>query len=99
MDSNLKQYLVTALWSSTGEDGEPFDAKFEVENFLESEVEKAKKDWESFQSKAGKLLDGLDLSSVAHDYEKSVGEALTKLSHEFKEVDLYVGDDKNLYFS
>lgn len=33
------------------------------------------------------------------DYEKSVGEKLTKLSHKFGEVDIYIGDDGKLYFS
>lgn len=32
------------------------------------------------------------------DYEESLGEALTKLSETFGEIDLYVGDDSLLYF-
>jgi len=32
------------------------------------------------------------------DYEKELGEALTKLSEEFGNIDLYVGDDNKLYF-
>jgi hypothetical protein len=33
------------------------------------------------------------------DYPKEIGEALTKLSHEFGETDAYVGDDGKLHLS
>ena len=115
MDANLKQYFVTALWSSTDDKGGSLDSKYELDDISEEAVKKSKEEWELFQQKAGALLDGLDLTDVSHDfwltrnrhgagfwdgdYEKSIGEALTNISHEFKEVDIYVGDDKKIHLS
>jgi hypothetical protein len=69
--------------------------------------------WEKANKFAG--FDSLDDSQVAHDfwltrnrhgagfwdgdYPEELGEQLTNLSHEFGEVDIYLGDDSWLYFS
>lgn len=113
MDKYLEQYLITALWSSIDDNEEPFDLNYTVDDISEEFKEKSKNEWESFQKKAGSLLDGLDMTNVAHDfwltrnghgsgfwdgdYEKNIGESLTKISKEFPEVYLYLGDDKQIH--
>lgn len=111
----FNQYLYTILWSSTREDGQALDSYYDIDDFAEEALEKASKDWEKFQEKAGFLLDGLDLEQVAHDfwltrnrhgagfwdgdYEEVVADKLTELSHSFKEQDAYIGDDDFIYLS
>lgn len=89
------------------------DDNHSIEDISEEVLDQAKKDCESFKQKAGNLIDGLDESQVAHDfwltrnghgagfwdgdYEKDLGEKLTKISKEFKEVYLYVGNDKKIH--
>lgn len=113
MDQMVKQYLITALWSSGDGEIEHLDSQFGIEDISEESVAKATADCQAFCKKAGVLLDGLDLSTVGHDfwltrnhhgagfwdgdYSKSVGEKLTKLSHEFGEIHPYVGDDGKVY--
>jgi hypothetical protein len=115
MDSNLKQYIATALWSSVDDQDQPMDKKYSISDLSEEALEKASTDWNLFVKQAGDLLNDLDLSDVAHDfwltrnhhgaglwdgdYKKELGEKLTKLANNFSQVDLYVGDDGKLYFS
>jgi len=109
----VKEYFTTALWASTGPDGEPLDSTFSLEDVSKELILEAEKDIELFLEKAGALLDGLDLSTVMHDfwitrnghgggfwdgdYTESIGEALTKISHSFGKVELYVGNNNKLY--
>lgn len=112
MDAYLTHYLVTALWSSTGDDDLQLENKYSIADFSTDAIKRAKSDWEAFQLKAGKLLDGLDLSTVAHDfwltrnghgagfwdgdYEEATGEALTEIAKGFKECDVVECDDGTL---
>lgn len=114
MDDFFKQYLITALWSSNDDNGEPFDSNYEIEDISEESLEKAKKDCEEFQRKAGSLLDDYELSTCGHDfwltrnghgagfwdgdYEEGDGKKLTELSKEFNELNLFKGDDNKIYF-
>lgn len=115
MDAFVKHYLVTALWSSSDSDGTPFDSEHEVENINSDSIQQAKIDCDSFREKAGNLLDEYDETTVGHDfwltrnghgagfwdgdYEKVVGEKLTELSKEFREVNMYKGDNGEIYIS
>lgn len=114
MDKFTQSYLTTALWSSTDDNGEPLDDTYSIDDLSDEAVEKAKQDVENFLVKAGPLLDKYDDSIAVHDfwltrnrhgaglwdgdYGDSDGKALTKLSHSFGEINLYVGDDNKLYF-
>lgn len=114
MDKYTQSYLVTALWSSTGPDGEPLDDKYSIDDLCVEVIELAKKETEQFVERAGDLLDGYDLETAMHDfwltrnghgagfwdgdYQKEHGEKLTALSKTFGELNLYVGDDNKLYF-
>lgn len=115
MDSNVKQYLITALFSSLDHEDNPLDDNYSVEDIDSASVEQAEQDWKLFLDKSGSLLDGLDLSSVAHDfwltrhghgagfwdgdYEEEVGEKLTDISKTFSELNIEVGENGKLYFT
>ncbi len=67
-DSMLRQYLETALWSST--DGEePMDSGRDFSDFSPEAVEKAREDIATFLDEAGALLDGVeaDNEQIGHD--------------------------------
>lgn len=115
MDNELRQYLETALWSSVGDNGDPLDKNYSTDDIDSESVAKAQVQLKEFINKAGDLLNDLDLTDVAHDfwltrnrhgvgfwdgdYSDEIGKKLTDLSHEFGEVDLYIGDDGMLHFS
>lgn len=110
-----RQYLETALWTST-DDGENLDKNYSISNCALSTLVKAIEDCEQFYSKVKSKLTILDdMGQIGHDfwltrnghgagfwdgdYEKELGKYLTDVSHEFGTIDLYVGDSGKLYFS
>jgi len=113
MDSFVQQYLETALWSSTDDNEEPLDKNYSISDVAEEAVQKAIEDCNAFREAAGEIISEYDETQVAHDfwltrnrhgagfwdgdYEESDGENLTKIAHEFGEVDPYVGDDGKIY--
>lgn len=118
MNANIEQYLNTALWSSTDESneqgGEPLDRNYTIDDISPETIEQAHLDWNSFQALAGSLLEGLDLSQVAHDfwltrnrhgagfwdgdYNDDIGEKLTDIAHKFRELYPIIGDDGLIHF-
>ena len=98
IDQMLNGYLYTALWT------EELD-NLDVNDFDVASKHKAKSDCDLFKSKAGSLLDGLDLSAIGHnfwltrnghgagfwdgDYETEVGEKLTEISKQFGEINIH----------
>jgi hypothetical protein len=112
--SLVQSYLITALWSSTDDNGQPLDDNYSIDDLSKEILKRAEKDTSSFIEKAGHLLNGYSLETAMHDfwltrnghgagfwdgdYEDSIGEKLTELSKEFGEINLYVGDDSKLYF-
>lgn len=94
--------------------GNPMDDNYDYDDVDKGSLRQAKKDLDKFWKMAGDLLDGEDETDIAHDfwltrnghgagfwdgdYEKEKGEALTKLSEKFKEVNGYIGDDGKVYF-
>lgn len=113
MKTELRQYLETALWSSIDDSGNPLDERYSVDDFSFETIEQARKDISKFLELAGELVENYDVETVMHDfwltrnhhgagfwdgdYEKSVGEKLTELSHTFGQLDLYIGDDGKVY--
>lgn len=98
---------------STPQGGEPFDKNYSISDLHPDTIAKAIKDCDDFQSKAGNLLDALDNEQAGHDFCLTrnhhgagfwdrglgeIGDKLTDLSHEFNDINLYIGDDKNIYF-
>ena len=114
MTSFLEQYLVTALWSSIDEKDNPFDDNYSIDDFSEEALKQADKDCDLFIEKAGDLLNGFDDTDIAHDfwltrqrhgagfwdgdYPDEIGDKLTEIANDFRELYIYVGDDGQLYF-
>lgn len=68
----VKQYLITALWSSNDEStpdgGEPFDRNFSLEDFAPAAIARAKKDCQEFLAKTYNIISDFDMTDVAHDF-------------------------------
>ena len=68
----LRQYMETALWSSTDESdesgGEPMDKNYDIYDISEESIVEAKKDIKKFVDKAGSLLDDVDPEQAGHDF-------------------------------
>lgn len=115
LDSFTRQYLETALWSSTDDDGILLDRNYSISDFSAEAVRQAKKECTEFKKYAGNLLDNVDDDRAGHDfwltrnrhgagfwdgdYPRDVGAELTKQAHVYGSVDIYVGDDGKLRFS
>jgi hypothetical protein len=69
IDTILRHYLACAVWTGTGDDGEPLDSMGRtVDDFHESSIDDARFDVERFVSLAGDLLDGLSDEAIGHDF-------------------------------
>ena len=114
MTDFLNAYLVTALWSSIDDKENPFDDNYSIDDFSEKALKQADKDCDLFIEKAGDLLDDFDDTDIAHDfwltrqgqgagfwdgdYPDEIGDKLTEIANDFRELYIYVGDDGQLYF-
>lgn len=64
-----RQYLETALWSSTDGDGEPMDRNYSISNYTRSTLVKAIEDCEQFYSKVKDKLTILDnMGQIGHNF-------------------------------
>lgn len=74
MDDFTKHYLIAALWSSTGDDGEPLDAAYSEDDIAPECVAKAMADCERFQRENAAMLArayetrGYDVAQAGHDF-------------------------------
>jgi hypothetical protein len=112
--SLLNDYLMCALWSSTGDNNEPLDGSYHVQDFAPEALALARRDCERFLAENASDIAG-NYQQAGHDFwltrnrhgagfwdgdwPKEVGKRLTKASHAYGETDVYVGDDRRLYFS
>ncbi len=69
----LEQYIVTALWSSTGDDSEPLDARYSADDIAPDGLAKAARDCAEFERCAAPIVRetcprGVSLSSLGHDF-------------------------------
>lgn len=87
MPSFFTAYVQAALFSSTGDDGEPLDAKYTPADIAPDTFVKMKQDCEAFQRENISELRGLDKGQAGHDFW------LTDSSKAFGSFDLYIGDD------
>jgi len=112
MDDFTRQYLATALWSSTDDDCNPLDRNFEIEDIDADTVAAAQADCDRFRELAGKMLNEGDEEQAAHDFWLTRnghgawfwggdwpegGESLTAICKAFGEIYLYIGDDGKIY--
>src|SRR5579863_3886375 len=70
LTDSVKQYLETALWSSTGDDEEPLDSAAYADTTISDELwTKATGDCNVFMQKAGAMIDEHDDPTMwAHDF-------------------------------
>jgi hypothetical protein len=83
------------------------DNEHSISGFDPEFVKRADKDCVEFLEKAGPLVDDHSFSQIGHDFwltrnhhgagfwdgDYEHGEELTKIAHEFSQIDLYVSDD------
>jgi hypothetical protein len=109
-----RHYLLAALWTTTDEHGEPFDATYDIQDISAETLAEAIEDVTDFVDSNESLLvvSGLSDPQIGHDFWLTrnghgagfwdrglgqVGEALSKASEPYGEVDLYAGDDGYIY--
>jgi hypothetical protein len=113
-DLFLRAYLEAALWSSSDDNGEPFDATDTIDDFSWHAMEQASEDCRRFrQDNADDLTEWDDISQAGHDFwltrnrhgagfwdrgRGDLGDRLTEAAYLYPEVDLSRGDDGRLYF-
>jgi hypothetical protein len=70
MNEVLKQYLVTALWSSVDDDGTPLDSNYDIEDVNSDSIGQSEADLNEFIDQASKFegFSKCDLTDVAHDF-------------------------------
>ena len=110
MNKFAQDYITTALWSSTDDDGEPLDGLYSVYDIAPECLETMLADCADFEESFGDKCYETDhpghdfwLTRNGHgagfwdgDYPVQ-GEYLTKMSKAYGECNLYVGDDGLIY--
>jgi hypothetical protein len=100
----VQQYVVTLLWCSTDDEGEPLDKNFSSSDIPLDVAKRIVADCRKFWTEANDDI-FFNPSQAGHDFaltrnhhgagfwdgewEEEVGEKLTKLSHSFGEFDLF----------
>lgn len=112
LDQFVAHYWECALWSSMDEDGRPLEESFGIEDVHEETMRESIEDCKAFlESNAQDIGDRIE--RAAHDFwltrnrhgagfwdgdwPDDVGDRLTKDSHAYGEVNLYVGDDGKVH--
>lgn len=111
LDTFTQAYLTTALWSTTDDNDDSLEDNYSIDDISESCLTAMIADCVKFQAENMPMIID-DLSEAGHnfwltrnghgagfwdgDYPEH-GETLTAKSKEFKEVELYVGDDGLIY--
>lgn len=61
LDSFTRAYLGACLWSTTGDDGEPLDSEYSLENFAPEAVQRAAADCARFQTENAEALSAANI--------------------------------------
>lgn len=108
----VRQYLETALFSSSDEDGRPLDDQFDISDFSPEAIQQAERDCLDFLSMND--VGDLDEEMVGHNFWLTrnrhgagfwdaglgaLGARLTKAAHVYGSCDVYLGDDDKLHLS
>lgn len=99
--------------NEAGDDCVSLDENYDAGDCSQELIDQSGKDITDFIEQAGDLLKGERMSQVMHDfwltrnghgagfwdgdYEQTKGEKLTEIAHNMGTVDLYVGDDGQIY--
>lgn len=70
MNTLLRSYIGTALWSSIDDNDEPLDSKYDITDLDQDFLDQSQKDIDLFLEKADHLLSQIDhdLDQVMHDF-------------------------------
>lgn len=70
LDAFTQSYIRTALWSSTGDDGEPLDKNHDIRDIAAGTLLRMARDCKAFQKKHAVALraSGLSATRAGHDY-------------------------------
>lgn len=106
---NLREYIKTALWAETDDEGIPLDDEYEFGDVHEDSLKAAQKDIDKFLEEIDKRNISTDGKNVhiIHDFwltrnghgagfwdgDYDDGDRLTELSKEFGSSIIYIGDD------
>lgn len=108
LDTFTTAYIVAALWSSIGEDGEPLDGLYTVDDIATDTLADMVADCDDFQAANAADIEGKEeraghdfwLTRNRHgagfwdgDWPHDFGQRLTQNAHAYGSSDLYVGDD------
>lgn len=104
----VEGYLECALWSSLDDNQQPLDANFDLESFTTDAMACAIADCNAFKKLAGDRLNNVEESSIGHDFWLTrnghgagfwsrdlgkIGDDLTDICKQFKELNCYVNDN------
>jgi hypothetical protein len=104
----LRQYLGTLLWSELGDDGEPLDYTYDLEDIDHASVVASGRELLDFMRSNADDLADMDAGQVGHDFlltrnrhgagywDRGLGERgerLTEMAQSHGETYAYVGDD------
>jgi hypothetical protein len=67
LDAFTLAYIEAALWSSTGDDGEPLDSKYSVANIAPEAMAQITEECDAFQECFGAMIEGRE-EEAAHDF-------------------------------
>jgi hypothetical protein len=99
------------LWSTTGDDDQPLDKTYGFGDLAAETIRSMIRDCDAFQNEAGDMIAD-DLGRAGHDFWLTRnrhgagfwdgdwgenGETLTAMAHAYGEVEIYVGDDDQIY--
>lgn len=110
-DEFFRAYVICALWSSIGDNGEPLDNRFTAEDISAETYAEMRADCADFLMWTKQLLGEWSATEAGHDFwltrnghgtgfwdrGKANGDALTELSEIYGQYDLYIGDDGLIY--
>lgn len=109
----INAYIEAALWSSTGDEGEPLDDEYGPDDLAPGTLAQMREDCEDFyEANEADIESWADDAQAGHDFwltrnhhgagfwdrgRGALGDRLTDAAQVYGSVDLYVGDDGKIY--
>ena len=113
-DKFFNDYIICALWSSIGDDGEPLDEEYDIDDIAPESLESMRADCDDFVRAVENAGIEFESERAGHDFWLTRnghgagywdgdypvhGDTLTAMCKAYGSSDLYVGDDGKLYVS
>jgi hypothetical protein len=114
LNAMIDAYTEAALWSSIDDNGKPLNANYDESDLSEDAQTEFRNDCEGFFNGNVADLIAMDAGQAGHDFWLTrnrhgagfwgrglgeLGERLTESAHVYGTVEIYVGDDGNLYIA